>query len=52
MCAFGNVVGIKSNKKKRFDVKICTNDDVPANSMSSSKRCSIKKKRRKKYISK
>ena len=38
MCAFGTVVDIKS-KKKKLDVKICTNKDVPAYPMSSSKRC-------------
>ena len=39
MCAFGSVVGIESKKKNRLDVKICTNNERPANSMSTSSKC-------------
>ena len=40
MCAFGSVVGIESKKKKNnLDAKICTNNERPANSMSTSSKC-------------
>ena len=38
MCAFGSVVGIES-KKNKLDVKIYTNNEGPANSVSTSSKC-------------
>ena len=37
MCAFGSGLGIKS--KKKFDVKISSNNEGLANSVSTSKKC-------------
>ena len=39
MCAFGSVVGIESKKENKLDAKICTNNERPANSMSTSSKC-------------
>ena len=41
MGAFVSVLGIKS--KKRFDVKISSNNEGLANSMSTSKKCQSRK---------
>ena len=37
MCAFGSVVGIE--REKKLNVKICTNNERLANSMSTSSKC-------------